>query len=102
MCAVGATPRVQGLRISVEGRFAYPLLLHISGTEIGDIAIFPSRQWYAQTGFDGLYTSWGDLAKWVAYEVRDGVGICVIYEPATLSVITPFPDNGSIPAYEHA
>ncbi|MDJ0041077.1 hemagglutinin repeat-containing protein [Pantoea allii] len=66
--------------------------------EIGDITTSPNTQWYAQTGTGGLYTSKGDPAKWVAYEVRDGVRLRVVYQPATGKVITAFPDSKPIPA----
>lgn len=65
--------------------------------EIGDIATSPSTQWYAQTGTGGLYTGKGDPAKWVAYEVRDGVRLRVVYQPVTGKVITAFPDSKPIP-----
>ena len=68
--------------------------------EIGDIATSPATQWYAQTGTGGIYTKAGDPAKWVAYEVRDGVRIRVVYEPATGRVVTAFPDNNPIPNYK--
>ncbi|EPG2635447.1 DUF637 domain-containing protein, partial [Pseudomonas aeruginosa] len=68
--------------------------------EVGDIATSPSTKWYAQTGTGGVYTSKGDPAKWVAYEVRDGVRMRVVYQPATGKVITAFPDNAPIPPYK--
>ncbi|MFP1787768.1 EndoU domain-containing protein, partial [Lonsdalea quercina] len=70
--------------------------------EIGDVATSPNTQWYAQTGTGGLYTSKGDPAKWVAYEVRDGVRLRVVYQPATGKVITAFPDSKPIPAQSKA
>ncbi len=66
--------------------------------EIGDIATSPKTQWYAQSGTGGLYTKSGKPARWVAWEVRDGVRMRVIYEPANGKVITAFPDNVSKPA----
>lgn len=45
---------------------------------IDDIAISPNAKWYAQTGTGGIYTAKGDPAKWIAYEVRDGVRMRVI------------------------
>lgn len=68
--------------------------------EVGDVATSPSTKWYAQTGTGGVYTSKGDPAKWVAYEVRDGVRMRVVYQPATGKVITAFPDNAPIPPYK--
>ncbi|TDN42516.1 EndoU domain-containing protein, partial [Azoarcus indigens] len=68
--------------------------------EVGDIATSPNTKWYAQTGTGGAYTSKGDPAKWVAYEVRDGVRMRVVYQPATGKVITAFPDNAPIPPYK--
>ncbi|WP_165496980.1 DUF637 domain-containing protein [Phytopseudomonas dryadis] len=68
--------------------------------EVGDIATSPSTKWYAQTGTGGIYTGKGDPAKWVAYEVRDGVRMRVVYQPATGKVITAFPDNAPIPPYK--
>ena len=34
---------------------------------------------------------------WAAYEVRDGVRIRVIYEPANEKIITTFPDSAPVP-----
>nr|WP_305884109.1 hemagglutinin repeat-containing protein [Pseudomonas sp. PIC25] len=68
--------------------------------EVGDIATSPNTKWYAQTGTGGIYTSKGDPAKWVAYEVRDGVRMRVVYQPATGTVVTAFPDNAPIPPYK--
>ncbi|MBV4504794.1 DUF637 domain-containing protein [Pseudomonas sp. BW13M1] len=68
--------------------------------EVGDIATSPNTKWYAQTGTGGIYTSKGDPAKWVAYEVRDGVRMRVVYQPATGKVVTAFPDNAPIPTYK--
>ncbi|MGV7963666.1 EndoU domain-containing protein [Photorhabdus tasmaniensis] len=65
--------------------------------EIGDIATSPKTQWYAQSGTGGLYTKSGKPARWVAWEVRDGVRMRVIYEPANGKVVTAFPDNVSKP-----
>lgn len=65
--------------------------------EIGDIATSPNTKWFAQTGTGGMYTAKGDPAKWVAYEVRDGVRIRVVYQPATGKVVTAFPDNKPVP-----
>lgn len=58
--------------------------------EVGDIATSPGTKWYAQTGTGGIYT----------YEVRDGVRMRVVYQPATGKVITAFPDNAPIPPYK--
>ncbi|EOW6758932.1 EndoU domain-containing protein [Cronobacter malonaticus] len=68
--------------------------------EIGDIATSPDTKWFAQTGTGGMYTSKGDPEKWIAYEVRDGVRIRVIYQPATGKVVTAFPDNTLMPTYK--
>ncbi|PHM40351.1 VENN motif pre-toxin domain-containing protein [Xenorhabdus szentirmaii] len=65
--------------------------------EIGDIATSPKTQWYAQSGTGGLYTKAGKPARWVAWEVRDGVRMRVIYEPANGKVVTAFPDKMSKP-----
>ncbi|WP_445336176.1 hemagglutinin repeat-containing protein [Citrobacter koseri] len=65
--------------------------------EIGDIATSPDTKWFAQTGTGGMYTAKGDPAKWVAYEVRDGVRIRVVYQPATGKIVTAFPDNKPVP-----
>ena len=65
--------------------------------EIGDIATSPNTQWYAQTGTGGIYTGKGKPAKWVSYEVRDGVRIRVVYQPANGKIITAFPDKAPIP-----
>lgn len=50
--------------------------------EIGDITTSPTTQWYAQSVTGGLYTKAGRPARWVAWEVRDGVRMRVIFEPA--------------------
>ena len=68
--------------------------------EIGDITTSPDTKWYAQTGTGDEYTSKGDPAKWVAYEVRDDVRIRVVYEPATGRTITAFPDSTPVPGYK--
>ena len=67
---------------------------------IGDIATSPDTKWFAQTGTGGIYTAKGDPAKWVSYEVRDGVRIRVVYQPATGRVITGFPDDQLMPPYK--
>lgn len=66
--------------------------------EVSDIATSPSTTWYAQTGSGGLYTKSGLPARWAAFEIRDGVRIRVIYEPASGRVITAFPDSSSTPS----
>jgi len=68
--------------------------------EVGDIATSPNTQWYVQTGNGGKYTANNEPARWAAYEVRDGVRIRVIFEPATGKVISAFPDNNPIPKYK--
>ena len=65
---------------------------------VGDIATAPDTQWFAQTGTGGVYTSKGKPANWVSYEIRDGVRIRVVYQPATGKIVTAFPDNGPIPS----
>ncbi|MFT7387758.1 MAG: filamentous hemagglutinin [Candidatus Endobugula sp.] len=65
--------------------------------EVGDITTSPSTKWFAQTGSGGKYTKSGKPAKWVAWEVRDGVRVRVVFEPATGRVVTGFPDNAPIP-----
>ena len=67
--------------------------------EIGDIATSPDTRWYIQTGNGGMYTSRGNPARLVAFEVRDGVRIRIIYEPANSRVVTAFPDNVAVPNY---
>jgi hypothetical protein len=67
--------------------------------EIGDIATSPKTQWFAQSGTGGLYTKNGSPARWAAYEVRDGVRIRVIYEPANGKIITAFPDSAPVPKH---
>jgi hypothetical protein len=42
----------------------------------------------------------GDPAKWVSYEVRDGVRIRVVHQPAIGRVITGFPDDQLMPPYK--
>ncbi|CAI0828653.1 hemagglutinin repeat-containing protein [Serratia fonticola] len=65
--------------------------------EIGDIATSPDTQWFAQTGTGGLYTNAGKPARWAAWEVRDGVRVRVVYEPANGKIITAFPDSNPTP-----
>lgn len=65
---------------------------------VGDIATSPNTIWYAQTGTGGTYTGKGKPANWVSYEIRDGVRIRVVYQPATGKIITAFPDNAPIPS----
>lgn len=64
--------------------------------EVGDIATSPDTQWYAQTGTGGIYTGKGKPANWVSYEMRDGVRIRVVYQPATGKIVTAFPDSAPI------
>ncbi|WP_392566602.1 hemagglutinin repeat-containing protein [Utexia brackfieldae] len=68
--------------------------------EVGDIATSPNTTWYAQTGTGGIYTSKGDPAKWVSYEIKDGVRIRVVYQPAIGKVVTAFPDKTPMPNYK--
>lgn len=65
--------------------------------EIGDITTSPNTTWYTQTGTGEIYTRRGDPAKWVAFEVRGGVRIRVVYQPAIGKVITAFPDDTPMP-----
>jgi len=60
--------------------------------EVSDIVSDPKVKWYAQTGSGGPLTKSGKPARWVSWEVRDGVRIRTVYEPATGEVITAFPD----------
>jgi len=68
--------------------------------EVSDILTSPDTKWYAQTGTGGLYMKNGDPAKWVSYEVRDGVRMRVVYQPAVSNVVTAFPDDAPIPPYK--
>jgi len=65
--------------------------------EVSDIATSPTTTWFAQTGSGGIYTKSGKAAKWVAWEVRDGTRVRVVFEPATGRVVTGFPDDSPIP-----
>jgi len=65
--------------------------------EIGDITTSPHTTWYTQTGTGEIYTRRGDPAKWVAFEVRGGVRIRVVYQPAIGKVVTAFPDDTPMP-----
>jgi len=60
--------------------------------EVSDIITDPKAKWYVQTGSGGPLTKSGKPARWVSWEVRDGVRIRTVYEPATGEVITAFPD----------
>ncbi len=66
--------------------------------EIGDVATSPNTKWYAQTGTGGKLTQAGNPVRWVSYEVRDGVRIRLVFEPATGKIVTAFPDNSPIPS----
>jgi len=65
--------------------------------EIGDITTSPNTTWYAKTGSGGELTKSGKPAKWVAWEVRDGVRMRVVFEPHTGRVVKGFPDTNPIP-----
>jgi hypothetical protein len=65
--------------------------------EVGDIVTSPNTTWYAQSGSGGYFEKGGKAAKWVAWEVRDGIRIRVIYQPATCRVVSAFPDAKPIP-----
>ncbi|WP_318367626.1 EndoU domain-containing protein [Enterobacter sp.] len=66
-------------------------------SEVDDIVNSPSTKWYAQQGTGGALTKSGKAATWVAWEVRDGVQIRVVYQPAKGRIVTAFPDSSSIP-----
>lgn len=66
-------------------------------SEIDDIVNSPSTKWYAQQGTGGALTKSGKAATWVAWEVRDGVQIRVVYQSAKGRIVTAFPDSGPIP-----
>jgi hypothetical protein len=67
----------------------------------------PGNKW-GQTTFNKHYENVvcplsptkGDPAKWVSYEVRDGVRIRVVHQPAIGRVITGFPDDQLMPPYK--
>ena len=59
---------------------------------VSDILTSVDTHWLAQTGSGGALTKSGAPARWRAWEVRDGVRIRIVYEPATGEVITAFPD----------
>ncbi|MGH6768483.1 MAG: EndoU domain-containing protein [Xanthobacteraceae bacterium] len=65
--------------------------------EVGDIVTSPNTTWYAQSGSGGYLEKGGKAAKWVAWEIRDGIRIRVIYQPATCRVVSAFPDAKPIP-----
>lgn len=66
-------------------------------SEVDDIVNSPSTKWYAQQGTGGALTKSGKAATWVAWEVRDGVQIRVVYQPAKGRIVTAFPDSGPVP-----
>jgi len=74
------------------------LRLHVCFVPGADVATSPNTQWNAQTGTGGTYTSKGKPANWVSYEVRDGVRVRGVYQPATGKVVTAFPDNAPVPS----
>jgi Bacterial EndoU nuclease/Pretoxin HINT domain len=68
---------------------------------VSDIITDPTTKWFAQTGKGGTLTSSGNPARWIAWEVRDGVQVRVVYEPATSRVPTSFPDPlGNVQGYK--
>lgn len=71
---------------------------HVCFVPGADVATSPNTQWNAQTGTGGTYTSKGKPANWVSYEVRDGVRVRGVYQPATGKVVTAFPDNAPVPS----
>jgi len=58
--------------------------------EVGDIVTSPNTKWYVQTGNGGKYTNKGEPARWIAYEMRDGVRVKVVYESVNGKVITTY------------
>jgi len=54
-------------------------------------------KWYVQTGNGGKYTKKRDPAKWIAYEMRSGERIKVVYQPAIGRVVTAYPDKSPMP-----
>ncbi|AJQ88567.1 hypothetical protein XocBAI15_01470 [Xanthomonas oryzae pv. oryzicola] len=86
-------PGQQGKSVFPQSWGADKIIHHI-----GDIATCPKTTWYVQTGSGETYTRRGDPAKWVAFEVRGGVRIRVIYQPAIGKVITAFPDDTPMPS----
>lgn len=68
--------------------------------EVSDIVTSPNTKWYAQKGNGGHLLKDGRPAKWVSYELRDGVEIRVIYMPATGRVVSAFPHSGPKPNYK--
>ncbi|WP_333994300.1 RHS repeat-associated core domain-containing protein [Burkholderia cepacia] len=65
--------------------------------EVDGVVDSPNAKWYAQTGTGGALAKAGELATWVSWEVRDGVRIRTVYQPAVGRIVTAFPDNESIP-----
>jgi filamentous hemagglutinin len=61
---------------------------------VADIITAPTTKWYVQSGSTkSLLTSKGNPAVWVAWEVRDGTTVFVVFEPATGKVRTAFPQS---------
>ncbi|WP_367620790.1 MULTISPECIES: RHS repeat-associated core domain-containing protein [Burkholderia] len=71
-------------------------------SEVDGIVNSPSTKWYAQTGTGGALTKAGERATWVSWEVRDGVQIRTVYQPAIGRIVTAFPDSGPIPILPEA
>jgi filamentous hemagglutinin len=67
---------------------------------VTDIITDPSTKWFAQTGTGGNFTASGKPAKWISWEVREGIQVRVVFEPATGRVPTAFPDPlGNVQGY---
>ncbi|WP_196482305.1 EndoU domain-containing protein [Burkholderia cepacia] len=65
--------------------------------EVDGVVDSPNAKWYAQTGTGGALAKAGEPATWVSWEVRDGVRIRTVYQPAVGRIVTAFPDNEPIP-----
>ncbi|WP_269507179.1 RHS repeat-associated core domain-containing protein [Burkholderia sp. IMCC1007] len=71
-------------------------------SEVDGIVNSSSTKWYAQTGTGGALTKAGEPATLVSWEVRDGVQIRTVYQPAIGRIVTAFPDSGPIPILPEA
>ncbi|WP_319002075.1 RHS repeat-associated core domain-containing protein [Burkholderia cepacia] len=71
-------------------------------SEVDGVVNSPNTKWYAQTGTGGALTKAGEPATWVSWEVRDGVRIRTVYQPAVGRIVTAFPDNEPIPILPEA
>ncbi|SHG21356.1 EndoU nuclease [Jatrophihabitans endophyticus] len=61
---------------------------------VGEVVSSPTTRWHVQTGGGAKYTRSGKPAVWRAWEVRDGVRLRVVWEPATGRIRSAFPDDG--------